>query len=175
MATYTSTLAGPPVSGFYTDGDTVTDASGTVWTCVVTGFAGFGQSGTAVFSPVTRKVQGAPTAMTTAASITIAGILTGIITGTHTAGATVAYTLPTGALTDAGGTFAVGDSFDWSIINLSAAAADTLTITAADGHTFVGAPIVQSVHASTGTLYGTAAMLRTRKTAANTFVTYRIG
>lgn len=120
------------------------------------------------------QYQGAPTAMTTAASITITGILSGIITGTHTAGATAAYTLPTGALTDAGSQFSVGDSIDWSLINLSAAAADTITVTAATGHTIVGNPIVQSAHVSTGGVYGNSSIWRTRKTAADTFVSYRI-
>ena len=39
---------------------------------------------------------------------------------------------------------------------------------------FVGIPIVQSAHASTGTLYGASARFFTKKTAANTFVTYRL-
>lgn len=118
--------------------------------------------------------QGDPTAMTTAATITVAGILSGIITGTHAAGATQAYTLPTGTLLDAASDMAVGDSFNWSLINLSAAAVDTITLTAGTDHTIVGNPIVQSAHSSTGGAYGNSAMWRTRKTAANTFITYRI-
>lgn len=113
-------------------------------------------------------------AKTTAATLTIAELITGILTGTHTAGATQAYTLPTGTLTDAALGMAVNDSFDWTLINLSAAAADTITVTAGSGHTVVGNMIVQSVHASTGLIYGSSGMFRTRKTAANTFVTYRI-
>lgn len=127
---------------------------------------------------IVRKIQGAPTAKTTAATLTIAELKTGILTGTHAAGATQAYTLPTGTLTDAGFTkdeaLNVGESFDWVLINLSAAAADTITVTAGTDHTIVGNPIVQSAHASTGGIYGNSAQFRTRKTAANTFVTYRI-
>jgi len=115
-----------------------------------------------------------PTAKTVAVTLTIAELLTGIITATHTAGATAAYTLPTGTLTDAGGTFAIGSGFDWALINLSAAAADTVTVTAGDDHTVVGNMIVQSVHATTGLIYGSSGLFRTKKTAANTFVTYRI-
>lgn len=118
--------------------------------------------------------QGAPTAMTTAATIAVAGMLGDLITGTHAAGATQAYTLPTGTVMDAGMEIGIGESFDWSILNLSAAAADTITLTAAADHTIVGNPIVQSAHASTGGIYGNSARWRTRKTAANTFVTYRI-
>lgn len=120
------------------------------------------------------KYQGAPTAMTTAATITVAGLLGGIITGTHAAGATQAYTLPTGAVMDAASEFAVGESFDVCIINLSAAAADTITLTAASGFTIVGNAIVQSAHSSTGGIYGNSAQYRCRKTAADTFVAYRI-
>lgn len=119
--------------------------------------------------------QGSPTAKTTTATLTIAELMTGIITGTHTAGATQTYTLPTGTLTDAGVTMAIGDSFDWVLINLSAAAADTVTVAAGTDHTVVGTMVVASAHSTTGALYGNAAQFRTRKTAANTFVTYRIG
>lgn len=118
--------------------------------------------------------QPAPTAKTTAVTLTIAELKTGIITGTHAAGATQGYTLPTGALTDAGVSMAIDDSFDWVLINLSAAAADTITVTAGSGHTIVGNPIVQSAHVSTGGIYGNSAQYRTRKTAADTFVSYRI-
>jgi len=120
------------------------------------------------------KTQGAPNAQTVAATLTIANLLTGIVTGTHSAGATAAYTLPTGTLVDAGLTFANDESFDWVLINLSAAAVDTITLTAGADHTIVGNPIVQSAHASTGGVYGNSAQFRTRKTAANTYVTYRI-
>jgi hypothetical protein len=101
-------------------------------------------------------------------------LLTGIITGTHTAGADQAYTLPTGTLMDAAVQFATNDAFEWTLINLSAAAADTVTVTAGTDHTVVGVMVVQSAHATTGGLYGNAARFLTRKTAANTYVTYRL-
>jgi hypothetical protein len=119
--------------------------------------------------------QGAPTAETTTATLTIAGLLTKIITGTHAAGATQAYTLPTGTLMSGGVATATGDSFDWTIINLSAAAADTITLTAGATHTIVGNPIVQSAHVSTGGITGNSAVFRSRMTAATTWITYRIG
>lgn len=119
--------------------------------------------------------QTTPTAKTTAVTLTSAELLTALITGTHAAGATQAYTLPTGALLDAASTFDVDEYFDWSLINLSAATADTITLTAGATHTIVGNPIVQSANAATGGIYGNSAHWRTRKTAASTFVTYRIG
>lgn len=121
--------------------------------------------------------QGAPTAMTTTANITAGGILSKIITGAHTAGATQTYTLPTGTLLDAALELDIGEYVDWTLINLSAAAADTITLAAAaGGHTLVGVVLVPSSHISTGGLTGqNTARMRTRKTAANTFVSYRLG
>lgn len=127
-----------------------------------------------VYEVQVMRAQGAPHAETTAATLTIAEILNGIITGTHAAGATQAYVLPTGTLTDAGVDMEIGEAFDWVLINLSAAAADTITVTAGVDHTLVGSGIVASAHATTGGAYGNGAIFRTRKTAANTFVTYRI-
>ena len=81
------------------------------------------------------------TAMTTTANITAAGILSKIIAGTHAAGANQTYTLPTGALMDAALEMDIGEYVDWTLINLSAAAADTITLAAAaSGHTLVGGP-----------------------------------
>lgn len=115
------------------------------------------------------------TATTVAATLTVAQLLTGIITGTSADGSTNAMVLPTGTLTDAAfDELPIGNGFEWSFINLSAAAADTYTITAGVGHTIVGAPIVQAAHASTGLLHGNMARFLTVKSAANTFVTYRI-
>jgi hypothetical protein len=74
----------------------------------------------------------------------------------------VAATLDTGTVMDAAGTFAVDDSFDWAIINTGG---NTLTVTASTGHTIVGTATVVTV---------VSARFRTRKTAANTFVTYRL-
>lgn len=132
------------------------------------------------FSPIVGstigggKIQVTPAAKTTAATLTAANLLTGLITGTHAAGATAAYTLPTGTLMDASSEFGTNEAFDWVLINLSAAAVDTITVTAGTDHTIVGNPIVQSAHVSTGGVYGNSSIWRTRKTAANTFVSYRI-
>jgi hypothetical protein len=88
-------------------------------------------------------------------------ILSGILTSTTAAA--VAGTLPTGAVLDAASEFAIGDSFDWSVI---ATGANAFTVTAAaSGHTIVGVGAVATV---------TSAIWRTRKTAADTFVSYRL-
>lgn len=120
------------------------------------------------------KHQAAPTAMTTAAIITTAGILGGIITGTHAAGATQAYTLPSGADLDAAlsNAFRINGSFEFTIINLSAALADTITLTASTGISIVGQATIDSAH--TDSEFPSSGRFRVRKTAADTFVAYRI-
>jgi hypothetical protein len=131
-------------------------------------------TGTDVLESMWIVEQPAPTAMTGAATITVGALATQLITGTQSTGATVAYTLPTGTVLDAGVDLAIGQGFDFRILNLSAAAADTITLTANTGITIVGVAIVQSVHVSTGGITGATGTFRLRKTAANTFVCYRI-
>ena len=105
--------------------------------------------------------QEAPTAETDTVTLTIAELLTGIIAGTPTAAA--AYTLPTGTLIDVAVDCVINGSFDWAVINLDATYA--ITITAGTGNTVVGNMVVA---------VSSSAQFRTRKTAANTFVTYRL-
>lgn len=163
-------INGQTVFGTYTGGATIQiEAAG--------GLPVFYEVGT---DPIVKQgriangVQVTPSAETVAVTLTAAELLTGLVTGTHAAGATAAYTLPTGTLLDAAGTFLVDEYFDWTLINLSAAAADTITVTAGADHTVVGTMICQSAHSSTGLVHGNALRLRTRKTAANTFVSYRL-
>lgn len=107
-------------------------------------------------------VQGAPVAVNTTGAVSAAAILGGIVTSTTAAA--VAGTVPTGTVMDAASEFAVGDSVDWSVINTGGA--NAFTVTADTDHTLVGAAAVAA---------STSGRFRTRKTAANTFVTYRIG
>lgn len=124
---------------------------------------------------VVVKTQAAPATATVAAILTAAQLLTGILNATPTAtGATAVYTLPTGALMDAATGFAVNDSFDWTLINNALAALDTITVTGSAGHTVVGGAVVQSLHVTTGGVTGYSAVFRTRKTATDTFVSYRV-
>jgi hypothetical protein len=109
--------------------------------------------------------QQTPTAVTATGTLTIANLLTQIITSTSATA--VALTLPTGTLSDAGvsgGTSAVNTSFDWSIINTGSAVGD-VTLVAGTAHTIVGSATVA---------VGTSGKFRSRKTATNTFVTYRV-
>lgn len=107
--------------------------------------------------------QGAPAAKTADATLTIAELLGGIITATKATA--VALTLPTGALTDAAfDQLPVDTAFDWGVINLGSSSG-AVTMTASTGHTYVGNATVA---------ISTSARFRTRKTADDTFVTYRI-
>jgi hypothetical protein len=105
--------------------------------------------------------QGTPGVLNATGALTASMILSGIVTSTTAAA--VAGTLPTGPLLDLASEFAIGESFDWSVI---ATGANAFTVTAASGHTIVGTAAVATV---------TSALWRTRKTAADTFVSYRIG
>jgi hypothetical protein len=116
--------------------------------------------------------QGAPTAVTTTVLLTIAQLRTGIVTVTHSASGSQDYTFPTGTLMSGGTDMQIGDYFEWTLINLSAAAADIATVVAGTDHTLVGAAIVESAHAST---HGNATTFRSRMTAATTWITYRVG
>ncbi len=108
-----------------------------------------------------KQVQGAPAAFNTTGTLTAANLLTGLITSTTAAA--VSATLPTGALLDAAADCLVGEAFDWYVINTGAS--NAFTILAGTAHTIVGAAAVA---------LSTSAHFRTRKTAAGTFVTYRI-
>lgn len=105
--------------------------------------------------------QGAPGALNATGTLTAALVMGGIVTSTTAAGVTA--TLDTGAVMDAASTFAIGDSFDWSVVNTGP---NTFTVTASTGHTVVGAGAVATA---------TSGLFRTRKTAADTFITYRLG
>ena len=109
--------------------------------------------------------QGAPANIADGASMiaTAANVLTGIVTATPTASRDIQ--LPTGANLDLATEWAIGDSFDFSVITLAAYA---LTITVNTGIT----TIVGS--AATGATTGSVARFRLRKTAADTFTAYRI-
>ena len=106
--------------------------------------------------------QVAPGALNATGTLTGQLCLTGIVTSTTAAAVTA--TLDTGAALDVKSAWNVNDSFDWAVINTGP---NTFTVTqAASGHTVVGAGAVAT---------GTSGQFRTRKTAAATFVTYRLG
>jgi len=107
-----------------------------------------------------NKVQITPLTLNATGTLTAAMIQAGIVTST-TAAAVVA-TLDTGTVMDAAADLAINDSFDWSAI---ATGANAFTVTASAGHTIVGSGTVATL---------SSGHFRTRKTAANTFITYRL-
>ena len=110
------------------------------------------------------QLQGAPANIADGASMiaTAAEVLTGIITATPTTGRSIQ--MPTGANLDLATEWAIGEGFDFSVITLAAFA---LTITVNTNVTIVGS-------AATAGTAGATARFRLRKTAADTFVVYRI-
>ena len=109
---------------------------------------------------VSAPIQTTPVALNATGAVTTAAIIGGILTSTT--GAAVAGTVPTGTVLDAASEWNIDESVDWAIINTGA---NTFTVTAATGHTLSGTMTVVTV---------VSAQFRTRKTAANTFVTYRL-
>lgn len=122
-----------------------------------------GNSGDVSIKSNLIQKQPAPANSNTSVTLTAANLLGRIVTGTPTAG--INFTLPTGTLMDGAlPSIAVDESVDWSVINL-AAATHAITVLAGTGHTVVGNMVVAA---------NTSASFRSRKTAANTFVTYRV-
>lgn len=114
----------------------------------------------AVFEILGSQFQATPVALNVTGPLTAAMILNGILTSTTAAA--VAGTVPTGPTMELASDWLVGDSVDWSVVNTGP---NTFTVTAAAGHTLVGAAAVAT--ATTG-------RFRTVKTATDTFITYRI-
>ena len=107
-----------------------------------------------------KRIQPAPNAVNTSATLTTAQVLGGIVTSTT--GAAVAAQAPTGTDLDAAAGLLVDEAIDLTFI---ATGANALTLTVNTGVTIVGAAAVAT--ATSGTF-------RFRKTAANTFVAYRV-
>jgi len=146
---------------------------------ITQGTGGASAGGTAGYDGLIRftsnyvSTQGTPAAETAAATISAADLKVGIVTITQSTGSTVVLTLDTGAYMDTAFPSAeVDDAIDWYLINLSAAAADTGTVTASSGHTIVGEAVVESAHADSE--FQSSGHFRSRRTAANTWVTYRL-
>ena len=107
-------------------------------------------------------VQGAPTALTAAATVTAAQLQNGLFTFDGTAGN---LTLPTVALLEADMSSAqkVNSAFDFFIVNTDAS--DAVTLAVGTGWTIVGVAVVSAV---------TSAHFRARKTGDGAWTAYRI-
>jgi hypothetical protein len=107
-----------------------------------------------------RRAQPAPGVLDATATLTVAMVTAGIVTS---AAAAVTATLDTGTVFDAALDMVVDESFDWAVIKVGA---NAFTVTASAGHTLEGSGVVAAT---------SSGLFRTRKTAANTFVTSRLG
>lgn len=95
--------------------------------------------------------------------LSVAALRNAVVQGTPVT--PITYTLPTGTLLDADYVeLQNNQSFEWTIINLGTGL-NTVTLAAATDHTIVGNAIVNP---------GSSGRFITRKTIANTFVTYRV-
>lgn len=151
-------------------------AGGTVTITAGTGGTSAGGSAGADGVIVTKSImlvnQGAPAAKTTSATLTAAEVLTGIITLNQGGGATTAQQLPLATAMDAALPDSVaGDSFDFSVINISTNAAEDGSVTTNTGWTLVGNMDVAS-NAAAGDK--SAGRFRARKTGAGAWSLYRL-
>jgi hypothetical protein len=106
------------------------------------------------------RPQSAPGTLNATGALTTDLIKTGIVTST-TASAVTA-TLPTGAALEAAFKLDLDDAIEWKVINTGS---NNFTVQVADGHTVVGGLVVAG---------GASGRFLTRRSAANTFVTYRV-
>lgn len=123
--------------------------------------------------PLRFVAQGAPETATDTATLTVAQMLCGILVATPTAAA--AYTTPTGAVLDDAMPTDIGTdvAFDLTIINIGGTG-DDITLTAgASGFSIVGDAVVRP-SADSGTEQAGQGTFRIRRTAADTFIAYRI-
>lgn len=126
--------------------------------------AGGYQVGDGNIGEATLFVQGAPTAVAAAATMTTAQLSNGLFVFNGAAGN---LTLPTVALVEADISSAqkVDAAFDFIVINADASGSDAVTLAAGTGWTLVGTAAVAA---------GASAQFRARKTGAGTWTAYRI-
>jgi hypothetical protein len=161
-----TTFANEPsamINAFNGSGANTTTAYGSATSVTVTAGASPVYCNIGVSPVAYERANGQPTPGTLNATGTLTAtlILGGIVTSSTAAAVTA--TLDTGTVMDAAFTAAADDSFDWTAINTGGA--NAFTVAASTGHTIVGSGAVAA---------STSGRFRTRKTAANTFVTYRL-
>jgi hypothetical protein len=164
-------FAGDDGTNFITAAEILVEVDGTPGTNDMPGRLVFSTTADGASSPTERfritndgviaHDQPAPAAVNATATLTVANLKAGIITSTSAAATDM--TLPTGTDTQAGfsGTYD-NFTFEWSVINTGPSLVRVLAGTA---HTIVGSGSVAT---------GTSGRFASRRTAANTFVTYRL-
>jgi len=131
-----------------------------------------GTNGVIVAKSILMVNQGTPAAKTTSATLTAAEVLTGIITLNQGAAGATAQQLPLATAMDTAlPDSAAGDSFDFSVINISTNAAETGSVTTNTGWTLVGNMLLAANTAVTDNSQG---RFRARKTGAGAWTLYRL-
>lgn len=129
-------------------------------------------SGIVTNTSPTPAVQGTPVAATTSATLTAANIQAGIITVLQGSGASSAQQLPLATAMDTAFPAAVANSaFFFSVINISATAAEAASITTNTGWTLVGDMDIIANSASTTK---SAGRFLARKTGTGAWTLYRM-
>lgn len=132
----------------------------------------------ATFSSVTNtnptpNVQGPPNAQTVSATLTAANMQTGIITVLNGAAGSSALTLPLATAMDTAFPNSVaGSAFIFSVVNISAVAAETAVMTTNTGWTLVGGMTVLSTNTAGA---NSSVRFMARKTGAGAWTLYRFG
>lgn len=127
---------------------------------------GSGVNGVVRENGVRLVQQGAPAAATTSALLTAANVLTGIITVNQGASGASAQQLPLATAMDTAlPTSVAGDSFDFSVVNISTTSGETSSVTTNTGWTLVGG-MTQAIT--------TSARFRARKTGTGAWTLYRL-
>lgn len=133
---------------------------------------GTGVAGNIVDRSIRLVHQGAQAAKTVSATLTAAEVLSGIITVNQGAAGASAQQLPTAAAMDTAlPNSAANDAFDFSVINISAVAAESASLTTNAGWTLVGDMDIQANSAATTK---SAGRFRARKTGAGAWTLYRL-
>lgn len=112
----------------------------------------------------TPVIQGAPGALDATGTLTAALLATNVVTSSTAAAVTATVDTGTAMDTALSGVVAIGEAIDWSAINTGGTNAFTVTA-AASGHTLVGAGAVAA---------NDSGRFRSRRTATNTWVSYRL-
>ena len=150
-------------------------AIGCILTDTTTGksYSNVGTIAAPVWVPVASRSLITVAAKTTTTTLTAAEVVGGLITSNQAAGGAPTYTLPTGTDLQAAlpGGFATGDSFLFSVVNISTVAAEDATIQGGTDTTLVGSGFVASNAATTDK---SAATFRIVKTGDHAFSVYRI-
>ena len=134
---------------------------------------GTGVNGVVRENGVILRQQGAPTAKTVSSTMTAADMLAGIITVVQGAAGNSAQQLPLAtALDTALPTSIAGDSFDFYVINTSAVALETASLTTNTGWTLVGGMTVLSTNTAGA---DSSVQFRARKTGTGAWTLYRMG